>query len=96
MDIEVSNRASQALRQLDKRDTHEIRQIFARLDSWNLDEIMNRLDIKALSSSLKKTYYIRGPKDLRVVISINVPDRVLVEDIISKQMLQKISGKLIS
>lgn len=93
MPFVVTDRAMQVVRQLKPDQRAKLMALIERASSLGADRFFDENARYKIANPLRQVAYIRGPDNLRIVMSFTPDGAVLIEDILSKQVLSKITGK---
>ena len=95
MRVELTDRALQVIRQLKPTERNEVLSLIDKASNQDSNRFFRDNAQHKLANPVRKLAYIRGPRNLRLIISFAQDGTVLIEDVLAKEMLSKITGKLI-
>lgn len=93
MPFVVTDRAIQVVRQLKPEQRAKLMALIERATSLGPEKFLRENATYKIANPQRKVAYIRGPENLRIILSFAPDGTVLIEDVLSKQVLSKITGK---
>lgn len=89
MRLIFENRVEQALRHLQPADANKISVVLNRLETENFESIHSHFQIHKLVASSEQVFVLRVTPNLRIIFKYGEDQTLLVEDIVSHEVLEK-------
>ncbi|MFM7572131.1 MAG: hypothetical protein ACKO4S_03180 [Snowella sp.] len=89
MDLLLEDRVEQAFRYLQPSDANHITKIIQALKQESFENLRTRFDIHKLSSPGEQVFVLRATPRLRILFKYTEDQTLVIEDIVSHEMLKK-------
>ena len=90
MKILIENRVEQAIRHLQQRDVKRVLQKIELLDQANSNEEIKKFNAKKLPIPDENLFMLRVTSKLRLIFRYGDREELIIEDLISNELLQKL------
>ena len=89
MNLLLEDRVEQAFRYLQPSDANHITKIIQDLKQESFENLRTRFDIHKLSSPGEQVFVLRATPRLRILFKYTEDQTLVIEDIVSHEMLKK-------
>jgi hypothetical protein len=93
MRLIIEDRVEQALRHLQPTDADRVNQALLQLENMNAKDLKSHPSIRMVPTTGEPVFVMRASLKLRVLFKYSDDQTLLIEDIVSPQVLQKFGGR---